>query len=48
METSVSAHRMGLAWVVTCSVCGVLAMVDEEHVDRYCNRHMGEHDLVAA
>jgi hypothetical protein len=47
LETVVSAHALGDQWAVHCTRCGVLAIVEEHEVERYCTRHIGTHDLVA-
>lgn len=48
METMMTAYEMEGQWAVVCSRCGVLSLVAEDAVERFCVRHMGTHDLVAA
>ena len=42
METRVLAHPCEDFWLVECSECGVLGLLDDQ-VDTFCRAHMKRH-----
>lgn len=42
MQTTVRAHPCGDLWLVECSECGPLGLLDDQ-VDDFCRAHMRRH-----